>query len=149
MTTAEHNTPWHTQPADHALAALQTPANGLSAAEAATRLAHHGPNRLPAPPKQSVLVRFLRHFHNILIYVLLGAAALTAALGHVADTFVILAVVIVNAVIGFIQEGKAEKAMAAIGHMLALQASVWRDGARHTIAADALVPGDIVLLEAG
>ncbi len=94
-------------------------------------------------------MRFLLQFHNVLIYVLLGSAVITALLGHAADTAVILAVVVANAVIGFIQEGKAEKAMDAIRHMLAPRASVLRAGERHTVAGDSLVPGDVVLLEAG
>jgi magnesium-transporting ATPase (P-type) len=134
---------------EHAVDALHSDGNGLSSEEAATRLETYGPNRLPEPARRSPLIRFLLHFHNILIYVLLGSAAITAALGHLADTLVILAVVIVNAAIGYVQEGKAEKAMDAIRHMLALKASVLRDGARRSVNGEALVPGDIVLLEAG
>lgn len=140
---------WHKMVAERAIDALHADINGLSSEEAATRLAKHGPNRLPEPAKRGALFRFLLHFHNILIYVLLGSAAITAALGHLADTLVILAVVIVNAAIGFVQEGKAEKAMDAIRRMLALKASVLRDGARRAVEGAALVPGDIVLLEAG
>ena len=136
-------------PAESAINALHADKNGLSSAEAATRLEVYGLNRLPEPAKRSPLIRFLRHFHNILIYVLLGSAVITIALGHLADTLVILAVVVVNAVIGSIQEGKAEKAMDAIRHMLALKASVLRDGVRRSIEGETLVPGDIVLLEAG
>ncbi len=94
-------------------------------------------------------MRFLLQFHNILIYLLLGAAVITLALDHMADTAVILAVVIANAVIGFVQEGKAEKAMEAIRRMLAPRAAVLRGGERQTVDGEALVPGDIVLLEAG
>ena len=94
-------------------------------------------------------MRFLLHFHNLLIYVLLVSAFITALLGHWVDTTVILAVVVLNAVIGVIQEGKAEKAMDAIRHMLAPRAAVLRDGRRTTVPGDELVPGDIVLLEAG
>jgi magnesium-transporting ATPase (P-type) len=99
--------------------------------------------------KRSPFVRFILHFHNILIYVLLGAAVVTALLDHITDTVVILAVVIANAIIGFIQEGKAEKALDAIKQMLAPHAAVIRDGKRVTIEGEALVVGDIVLLEAG
>jgi len=134
---------------EDAIDVLRANENGLSTEEALTRLEAYGPNRLPDPAKRSPLIRFLQHFHNILIYVLLGAAAITAALGHLADTLVILAVVVANAAIGFFQEGKAEKAMDAIRRMLALQASVLRDGARRSIEGETLVPGDIVLLEAG
>ncbi len=140
---------WHQMASDDALDALQSNANGLSSAEAAERFAGCGPNRLPKPAKRSPLTRFLLQFHNILIYVLLGSAVITAALGHLADTLVILAVVLINAAIGFFQEGKAEKAMDAIRRMLALKASVLRDRVRCSVAGEVLVPGDIVLLEAG
>ena len=122
---------------------------GLNAAEVDRRLAEHGPNRLPQAPKRSALRRFLAQFHNILIYVLLASAVITAVLGHFIDAAVILAVVVVNAAIGFLQEGKAEQAMAAIRDLLAPKASVMRDGLRQTVASETLVPGDIVLLEAG
>lgn len=140
---------WHNQTSQQTLSALKSTTTGLSAADAEQRLSDVGPNRLPEPPRRSVILRFFSHFHNILIYVLLGAAAITLLLEHVVDTAVIVAVVIINAVIGFIQEGKAEKAMDAIRQMLALRASVIRDGKRQTVAGELLVPGDIVLLEAG
>ncbi|GAA0682177.1 cation-transporting P-type ATPase [Marinobacterium maritimum] len=128
---------------------LHSNANGLSSAEAAGRLEAHGPNRLPEAARRSPLIRILLQFHNILIYVLLGSAVITAILGHLADTLVILAVVLINAAIGFFQEGKAEKAMDAIRRMLALKASVLRDQVRCSVAGEVLVPGDIVLIEAG
>ena len=134
---------------ENVVAVLHVDNDGLSSAEAATRLEEYGPNRLPEAAKQNTLIRFLRHFHNILIYVLLGSSSITAWLGHLADTLVILAVVVANAVIGFFQEGKAEKAMDAIRRILALKASVLRDGLRRSIEGETLVPGDIVLLEAG
>lgn len=140
---------WHNQTSQQTLSALKSTTRGLSAADAEQRLSDVGPNRLPEAPRRSVILRFFSHFHNILIYVLLGAAAITLLLEHVVDTAVIVAVVIINAVIGFIQEGKAEKAMDAIRQMLALRASVIRDGKRQTVAGELLVPGDIVLLEAG
>jgi len=142
-----HN--WHNITSDEALAALNTSPSGLSEAEANQRIISYGFNKLPEPPRRNVLLRFIHHFHNILIYVLLGAAAITALLGHAVDTFVIITVVIINAVIGFLQEGKAERAMDAIRHMLALRASVIRAGKRQTLKGEELVPGDIVLLEAG
>ncbi|WP_028466013.1 cation-transporting P-type ATPase [Nisaea denitrificans] len=152
MTEAAKNakeSAWHASPVEEALHDLKTHAGGLSMEDAAARLEEYGPNRLPDPAKRSVLVRFALHFHNILIYVLLGSAAITAALGHLIDTLVILAVVVANAVIGFVQEGKAERAMDAIRKMLALKASVLRGGERRAVEGDSLVPGDIVLLEAG
>lgn len=139
----------HAKSAEECLATLAASASGLTHKEAALRLAKHGPNHLPEAPRRSVLVRFLLHFHNVLMYVLLGAAAVTAALGHMIDTWVILAVVLVNAIMGFIQEGRAENAMAAIRQMLAPHASVLRDAKRISIDAAELVPGDIVLLEPG
>jgi len=140
---------WHAQPVEPVLSELRTTRAGLSPEEAQARLERHGPNRLPEPRRRSPLMRFLLQFHNILIYVLLVSAVVTAALGHVADTAVILTVVIVNAVIGFVQEGKAEKALDAIRRMLAPRASVLRAGERVTVDAESLVPGDVVLLEAG
>ncbi|MFT7823796.1 MAG: HAD-IC family P-type ATPase [Sulfurimonas sp.] len=140
---------WHNKTTDETLAALDTSLDGLSEDEAKMLLHTFGPNKLPESPKRSLLLRFLSHFHNILIYVLIGAAGITALLGHVVDTSVIIAVVIINAIIGFYQEGKAEKAMEAIRHMLALRASVIRDGKRQVIPGEKLVPGDIVFLDAG
>jgi magnesium-transporting ATPase (P-type) len=102
-----------------ALNALDASTTGLSQDEAELRLRKFGANRLPDAPRRSPLLRFLAHFHNVLIYVLLGAAVITAGLGHFIDTGVIVAVVIANAVIGFIQEGRAEQAMEAIRQMLA------------------------------
>ncbi len=128
---------------------LETSATGLSSAEAARRLAQYGENRLPEPPPRPVVLRFLSHFNNVLIYVLIGASIVTASLQHWIDTGVILAVVLINAVIGFVQEGRAENAMAEIRSMLAPHASVLRDGRRISIEAAGLVPGDVVVLEAG
>ena len=139
----------HASPAADCLANLAATPDGLTAPEAARRLAEHGPNRLPDVRARGPVVRFLRQFHNVLIYVLIGAAVVTGALQHWVDTGVILAVVLANAVIGFIQEGKAEAAMAAIRGMLAPKAAVLRDGRRISVDGADLVPGDIVLLEAG
>jgi magnesium-transporting ATPase (P-type) len=140
---------WHDRAAQAVLDELKVTSKGLSFEEAAARLVQHGPNRLPEAPRRSAAMRLLLQFHNILIYVLLGSAAITAVMEHWIDTGVILAVVLANAVIGFIQEGKAEKAMEAIREMLSPTAAVLRGGQRHSVAGDTLVPGDIVLLEAG
>lgn len=94
-------------------------------------------------------MRFLLQFHNLLIYVLLGAAVLAAAIGHLVDAGVILAVVVLNAIVGFIQEGRAERALEAIRGMIDPHAAVIRDGRRVDVAAEDLVPGDLVLLEPG
>ncbi len=139
----------HSQAADACLAALDALPDGLAGAEAARRLAAHGSNRLPEARAHGPVLRLLAQFHNVLIYVLLGAAVVTGTLQHWVDTGVILAVVLANAAIGFIQEGKAEAAMAAMRGMLAPKAAVLRDGARVTVDGAEIVPGDIVLLEAG
>eukprot|EP01036_Dinobryon_divergens_P017013 gene17013-23090_t len=139
----------HTRPAADCLADLKTRPEGLTASDAARRLAEYGPNRLPEGQTRRPLRRFFAQFNNVLIYVLIGAAIVTGALQHWIDTGVILAVVLANAVIGFLQEGKAETAMAAIRQMLAPRAAVLRDGRRVTVDSATLVPGDIVLLEAG
>ena len=140
---------WHALDAAAALAALQATPHGLNADEVARRLATHGPNRLAEVQPLSTLERLLRQFHNLLLYVLMAASVVTALVGHWVDTAVIAAVVILNAVIGFVQEGKAEKALQAIRHLLSPHAVVLRDGRQHEIAAADLVPGDIVLLASG
>ncbi|MBK9136737.1 MAG: cation-transporting P-type ATPase [Betaproteobacteria bacterium] len=141
--------PWHALGADEVQQRLQCPPAGLDEAEVQRRLAQHGPNRLAPPRKRGPLVRFLLQFHNILLYVMLAAAVITAALGHWVDTGVLLAAVVVNAIIGFIQEGKAESALEAIRSMLSPRATVLRDGRRLDIDAAELVPGDRVLLASG
>lgn len=122
---------------------------GLSDEEARQRLQEWGPNALPPPHQRGPLLRFLAQFHNVLIYILIVAGVATGLLGHFVDTAVILAVVVVNAIIGFIQEGKAEKALEGIRKMLSLGATVLRDGKRRQIDARDLVPGDVVLLQSG
>jgi len=139
----------HAQDTGHVLAALASSPSGLTAQEAAGRLAQDGPNSLPQPPRQSALRRFLLQFHNLLIYVLLASAATALLLGHGIDAAVILAVVLANAAIGFVQEGKAEQALDSIRRMVDPQAAVLRNGHRATIPAEEIVRGDIVLLEAG
>ena len=148
MTSCEDSV-WHSLASEDAMRRVDAQPEGLSEAEVARRLATHGPNSLPEVQTRGPLLRFLAHLHNVLIYVLLSAAAVTAALQHWVDTGVILAVVLANAAIGFIQEGKAEAAMAAIRQMLAPRAAVLRDGRRMSVDGAELVPGDIVLLEAG
>ena len=140
---------WHTLSVESSFETVNTSATGLKQQEAEERLKRYGNNSLPKAKKRSAFIRFLSHFHNILIYVLLGSAVVTAALAHWIDTGVILAVVMANAIISFIQEGKAESAMGAIQQMLAPIAHVIRDAERVSIDGEELVPGDIVLIEAG
>lgn len=141
--------PAHALASDLVLAGLAADDGGLSSDQASQRLATHGPNRLPAAPRDGVLKRFARHFQDILILILIGAATITALLGHGLDTAVILGVVVINAVIGFVQEGKAEAALAGIRRMLSTHAQVLRDGSWQQIDAEQLVPGDIVRLKSG
>ena len=140
---------WHARPASEVLAAFETGRRGLSAEEAIARKARFGPNRLPAARARSAILRFLSQFNNLLIYVLLVAAALALAIGEIADAVVVLAVVLLNAIIGYLQEGRAERALEAIRGMIDPHATAIRDGQRISIAAEDIVPGDLVLLEPG
>ncbi len=148
-TPAPAELPWHARSAEEVLQALETRPEGLTRGEAEGRLARFGPNRLPEPPRRGSLARFLLQFHNLLIYVLLVAAALSLAFDHPVDAAVILGVVLINAIVGFVQEGKAERALEAIRGMIDPKASVLREGRRLTVPAELVVPGDVVLIEAG
>lgn len=108
---------WHSLETADVLSAVASSQEGLQNTEAERRLHQHGPNRLRPAKKKSPLARFLIQFHNVLIYVLLASSLITALLGHWLDSGVILGVVMINAIIGFIQEGKAEKALDAIRDM--------------------------------
>ena len=141
---------WHAVTVADALSRLGTEARcGLSSAEVARRLAAHGPNTLPEPPPRPSWLTFARQFKSPLIYILFVAAVLAVALGHHGDALVILAVVVVNAVIGAFQEGRAERSMAALRRLSELQVRVLRDGAERPLPARELVPGDILVLAAG
>jgi magnesium-transporting ATPase (P-type) len=140
---------WHELTPQQALEAQRSSSSGLEQREATTRLQLHGPNRLPPPKRRGPLLRLLYQFHNVLLYMMMAAALITALLGHWVDTGVILAAVLINVVIGFIQEGKAENALDAIRNLLSPHALVLRGGERLEIDAEQLVPGDIVLLASG
>ncbi len=140
---------WYQCQSNQVLEHFNTSKEGLSSSDSSLRLKKYGFNRLPPPKKIGFIARLLLQFNNVLIYVLLGAAAITGLLQHWVDTGVILGVVIINALIGVIQEGKAEKALAAIRAMLSPSAMVKRDGKRLTLPAEQLVPGDIVFLQSG
>jgi magnesium-transporting ATPase (P-type) len=139
---------WHVlQPADaRQQLKAETP---LSDDEVRHRLASHGPNALPEARARGPWARLGRQLKNFLIYVLAAAAVITAILGHWVDAGVILAVVVIQTLVGFVQEGKAEQALSAIRHMLAPKARVVRSDGQHQIDAANLVPGDTVLLEPG
>jgi magnesium-transporting ATPase (P-type) len=142
--------PWHALPADEIERQLNVdPAQGLDATEVAGRLHTYGPNRLPQGKKKGPLARFLAQFNNILIYVLLAAGFIKLMLSLWLDASIIFAVVILNALLGFLQEGRAEKALDSIRNMLSAEARVLRGGEVRLIAAEEVIPGDIVLLESG
>lgn len=146
----ENSNDWHALPTDEVVRILQTdPHNGLSQQEATARHEKHGANSLPEAPRRPVWLRLLLQFHNPMIYVLIGAGVVTIFLKDYVDAGVIFGVVLINAAIGFIQEGKAEKALEAVRGMLAAHANVMRNGERRQIDAADLVPGDIVILESG
>ncbi|OZA28091.1 MAG: metal-transporting ATPase, partial [Hydrogenophilales bacterium 17-61-9] len=141
---------WHTLTRDAAAAALSVaPAQGLSQAEAAGRLARVGENRLLEAAPRPLWLKFVDQFKNFLVIVLLFAAGLAWAIGDLKDAVVILIVVVFNAVLGFYQEHRAEQTLATLKGMLAVRARVRRDGRVSDLDAALLVPGDIVLLEAG
>lgn len=142
------------QSADEAIAALRSDKNGLSAQEAAARLEQHGPNRLAEGKKDSIAARFLKQLADPMIIVLLAAAAVsgvTAVYGgeSLADVFIILFVVLLNAVLGVVQESKAEAAIDALKSMSAASSRVLRDGKTTVVKSEELVPGDVIHLEAG
>ncbi len=123
--------------------------NGLSSEEAKIRLEKHGKNKLKEKPKKSLIALFISQLKDMLIYVLLAAAVITIAIGEYVDSVIILAVVILNAVIGVIQEYKAEKAIEALQQMTTPRSLVRRDGEVREIESEELVPGDIVIIDAG
>ncbi len=140
---------WHAMTPEAVLAATGGHLKGLTTEETTARRALYGPNRLPAARRRSASKRLLQQFHNLFIYVLLASALITLLLDHPVDALVILAVVLLNAMIGFVQEGRAEDALDAIRTMIDPRATVVRDGHRLTIAAEDIVPGDLVIIEAG
>jgi magnesium-transporting ATPase (P-type) len=141
---------WHAMSVDEVAEQLGTDGTrGLNAGEASARLQKYGPNRLPEGRRQGPLMRFLAQFNNVLVYVLLGAGFIKLMLSLWVDASIIFGVVVLNAVLGFIQEGKAEKALESIRNMLSAEARTLRGGETRLIAAEQLVPGDLVLLESG
>ncbi|MFA7270499.1 MAG: HAD-IC family P-type ATPase [Sterolibacterium sp.] len=141
---------WHAETPEAVAAALHVaPAEGLSATEAEMRLAHYGPNALAEKPPRPAWLKFLDQFRSLLILVLLGAAMLAGAVGDLKDAAFIAVVVFINALLSFFQEHRAEAALAALKNMLAPTARVRRDGQALIVEAAALVPGDVLLLEAG
>lgn len=140
---------WHLLATEEAIRFLKSSPEGLSEEDASTRLAQYGPNRLEEAPGFPGWKRFLLQFHSALIYVLIVTAGVTALLSQWVDTGVILGVIIVNGIIGFVQESKAEQAIESLRHMLSPVAMVLRSGKRISVPASELVPGDLVFLQSG
>ncbi|HEX5639792.1 MAG TPA: cation-translocating P-type ATPase [Burkholderiaceae bacterium] len=140
---------WHALNASEALARLQSSPGGLTQAEAAIRLLRDGHNALPEAKRHSLLVLFARQFADFMIGVLVVAAAVAFVIGEGIEAAAILAIVVLNALLGFVQEWRAEQAMDALRSMAAPRAQVVRDGGRVDLPAAELVAGDVVALEAG
>lgn len=140
---------WHSNTIEEIFKVIISSREGLQSDEAAKRLAHFGKNELLTKKKKSPVLLFLNQFNDIMIIVLIAAAIISAFIGEITDTIVIIVIIFVNAIIGFVQEYRAEKAMDALKKMAAQKADVLRDGIVHETDAAELVPGDIVLLEAG
>jgi Ca2+-transporting ATPase len=140
---------WHSLTDKEALNNLNSGQKGLSSEDAARRLSEHGPNQLESPTKPSPLKIFLGKFKDYMVLVLIFAAIISYIAHETTNAYVILAIVVLVAIIGFIQEYKAERAMEALREMVAPEADVIRDGKMSTIPAVDLVPGDIIYLEAG
>ncbi len=146
----ELRTLWHSLPIEFSLNTLQVDRDdGLPFDEVSQRLGRYGRNILPQAKPPNPWLRFIRQFNNILIYVLLASAVGAMLTGDHVDAGVIFGVVLINAIIGFVQEGKAESALSAIRNMLSLSATALREGKKVTLAAEELVPGDIVFLQSG
>lgn len=142
--------PWHAATADEAAGRLATDiGRGLGDAEVSARLKKFGENVLPAAGKRGPLMRFIQQFNNVLIYVLIAAGVGKVLLGEWVDASVIFGVVLINGLLGFIQEGKAEKALESIRNMLSAEAMTVRDGKQRMTPAEQLVPGDVVILQSG
>jgi len=140
---------YHQQKFEEVLTALSTSANGLSDDEARKRLLEYGPNEIKESARRTPLGMLLDQFKDFMIIVLIAAAVISGLLGEVADTIAIVVIVILNAIMGFIQEYRAEKAIEALKLMAATASTVLRDGIPHSVPTREVVPGDIVLLEAG
>jgi Ca2+-transporting ATPase len=140
---------WHQKNSEDVIKELGSSLQGISATRAQELLLKHGPNELTEKKKKTLLLMFLDQFKDFMILVLIAAAIISGIIGEASDTIAIIVIVALNAVIGFVQEYRAEKAMALLRKMAAQFALVIRDGTPVNIPASQLVPGDIVILEAG
>lgn len=150
MLNSQTPQPWHALPLAQVLQALETdPQRGLSSATAQARLAKYGPNQLAEGKKVTVLDMFIEQFKDFIVLVLIAAALIAGLLGEMIDTIAIIGIVILNAILGVVQEYRAEKALAALKRLAAPTALVTRDGETKTILSSELVPGDVIALHTG
>jgi P-type Ca2+ transporter type 2C len=149
MTTHDTLGTWHQLPTDAVLSQLATRRDGLIASDVDSRRRQYGMNVLQTATRRSPLRMLLAQFGDVMVLVLIGAAVIATVVGEAEDSIAIVAIVLLNAVLGFVQEYRAEQALAALGQLAAPTARVRRDGREHGVPAQELVPGDIVILEAG
>ncbi len=150
MIETSHSTPWHTESAEALAPAFSTDLeHGLGVDEVGRRQAGDGFNELPEAPPPSLLKLFLSQFTSVIVWVLIGAAVVSGLLEDWLDAAAILAIVFLNGLLGFVQEFRAERSLAALRKMSVSMARVFRDGVLRSIPARELVPGDLILLEAG
>lgn len=140
---------WHSMESDEVLQYLESSVTGLTSNEAQKRLAEYGLNAIPEKQKHSLLAMLLGQFADFMIMVLLVAALISGFVGEPQDAIAILVIVLLNAIIGAVQEFRAERAVAALREMAAPEAHVYRDAQAMTLASAELVPGDVLVLEAG
>jgi len=145
----EHEHEWHTLNPEQVLRHFEVQDNGLTAEQAKRRLGHYGPNQLEEAPRPSFLKMLWEQLNNFVVMLLIIASVISALLGDYVEAAAIMAIVVLNSVLGIIQERRAEEALAALKKMAAPDAQVMRDGRRQTVPSYELVPGDIVFLEAG
>src|ERR1043166_2602714 len=143
-------THWHQLQAEEVVRLLDVDLHaGLTGDEAKRRQEKFGPNRITARRGTPAWLKFLQQFHQPLVYILLAAVAMTAFLGEWVDCFVIFGVVFINALVGFLQEAKAERAIESLSRLVATETSVRRDGRQQCVHSEQLVPGDVVRLRSG
>jgi P-type Ca2+ transporter type 2C len=145
----QHEHDWHTLKPEQVLRHFEVKESGLTTEEARKRLVHYGPNQLQEAPRPSFLEMLWEQLNNFVVILLIVASVISALLGDYVEAAAIMAIVVLNAVLGIVQERRAEEALAALKKLAAPDAQILRDGSRRSIPASELVPGDIVFLEAG
>src|SRR4026207_1686813 len=144
-----HEHEWHALEAQEVLDHLKVRGNGLTSEEAKKRLEHYGPNQLEEAPRPTFLQMLWEQLNNFVVILLIIASIISAVLGEYIEASAIMAIVVLNAILGIVQERRAEEALAALKKLASPDAQVVRNGSRQSIPAYELVPGDLVFLEAG